>query len=91
MPHFVAHGSTFYRKDFMDPVAADIQKKLNTATNYLVQTQTSGVNFVLAHGKDWTKWPKNSPWYIAFNAIYAARKEAGVLVVPHLTADFSVK
>jgi hypothetical protein len=75
----------------MSATPKDVQAHLDIATFNLKKTQISGINFIKEHGTDWTKWPKTSFWYIAFQAIAIARKEAGQLTVPILSADFTAK
>ena len=66
--------------------AQDVQAKLDAATLALSKTTSSYTQMVADHGKDWTKWPKSSNWYVALTAIAAARNE---LISSTLKAAFT--
>lgn len=76
----------------MTATPQDVQTKLDAAVSALKATTSSYPAMVKRYGQDWHKWPVNSNWFRAFDAITKARAEVGQLTVEAtLNADFSFK
>ncbi len=68
---------------------AQIQAELDAANVALSKSNNSWPYMVRKYGADWTKWPKNSQWFIALNHIRTAH-DALSAPTARLTADFTV-
>lgn len=73
----------------MSVTAKDVQTKLDAAVSSLKATTSSYSAMAKRYGSDWHKWPVNSNWFRAFDAITKARLEVGQLTAgTTLNADF---
>lgn len=76
----------------MSVTPQDVQTKLDAAVSSLKATTSSYPAMAKRYGQDWHKWPVNSNWYRAFDAIAQARAGVGQLTpAPTLNADFEFK
>lgn len=66
----------------MSVTPQDVQTKLDAAVSALKATTSGYPAMVKRYGPDWLKWPVNSNWYRAFDALRIARIDVGGLVSP---------